>query len=87
MNIPKLENGTPSGKSSRAAEPCAQRATLSDAVAKAIREEYLRKKAYQDASTKAVPIIFGEVLQTARDALTRAVDALSKHIEDHACKK
>jgi hypothetical protein len=84
--IPKLENRTPSGKFSPAAEHCAERATLSHAVANAITEEYLRKKAYEDARTKGDPIVFWAALQTARDALAKAVDALSKHIEEHACK-
>jgi len=55
-------------------------------VANAITEEYLRKKAYEDARTKGDPIVFWAALQTARDALAKAVDALSKHIEEHACK-
>jgi hypothetical protein len=85
--IPKLENRTPSGKFSRAAEQCAERATLSHAVSNAIMEAYLRKKAYEDARTKGDPIVLGVALQTARDALARAVDASSKHIEEHGCKK
>ena len=87
MIIPELENRTPSGKFSRTAEPCAQRATLSDAVAKAITEEYLRKKAYEDGRTKGDPIILWAAHQAARDALARAVDALSKHIEEHCEQK
>jgi hypothetical protein len=85
--IPKLENRTPSGKSSRAAEHCAERATLSHAVSNAITEEYLRKKAYQDVRTKGDLIILSAAFQAARDALAKAVDALSKHIEEHGCKK
>ena len=85
MIIPKLENRTPSGKFSRTAEPCAQRATLSHAVANAITEEYLRKKAYEE--TKGDPIILWAAHQAARDALARAVDALSKHIEEHCEQK
>ena len=86
MIIPELENRTPSAKFSRTAEPCAERATLSHAVANAITEEYLRKKAYQDARIKGDPIVLWAALQTSREALAKAVEALSKHIEEHGCK-
>jgi hypothetical protein len=85
--ITKLENRTPSGKSSRAAEHCAERATLSHAVSKAIMEAYLRKKAYEDAQAKGDRIVLWAGLQTSRDALARAVDALSKHLEEHCEQK
>ncbi len=64
MIIPKLENRTPSGKFSPAAEHCAERATLSHAVANAITEEYLRKKAYEDARTKGD---HGELIKSCGD--------------------
>jgi hypothetical protein len=71
----------------RAEEHCAKRAALSHAVSNAITEAYLRKKAYQDARTKRDAIVLWAAFQPARLALAKAVDALSKHIEEHGCKK
>ncbi len=65
---------------------CAERGALSHAVSNAITEEYLRKKAYQDARTTGDLAILWAALQTAHDALAKAVGALSKHIEEHGCK-
>ena len=87
MIITKFENRTPSGKSNHAAKHCADRAPLSHAVSNAITEEYLRKKAYEDARVKGDPIVLWAALQTARGELAKAVEALSKHIEAHDCKK
>ncbi len=50
-------------------------------------EAYLRKKAYDDARTKGDSIVLWAALQTARDALAKAADALSKHIKEHGCKR
>jgi hypothetical protein len=69
-------------------EHCAERATLSHAVANAITEAYLRKKAYEDAKARNEDtILVRAALQAARDALARAVDASSKHIKEYGCKK
>jgi len=70
----------------RAEERCAERVSLSNAVANAITEAYLRKKAYDDAKVKGDPIVLWAALQAARDSLVKAGDALSKHIEEHGCK-
>jgi hypothetical protein len=67
-------------------EHCAERATLSHAVANAITEAYLRKKAYDDAKVKGDPIVLWAALQAARDSLLKAGDALNRHIEEHGCK-
>jgi len=56
-------------------------------VSNAITEEYRRKKAYDDARAKGDPIVLWSALQTARSELARAVEALSKDIEQHGCKK
>jgi hypothetical protein len=72
----------------RAEEHCPERATLSQAVSNAITEAYLRKKAFEDAKAKNEDtILLWAAFQPARDALAKAVDALSKHIEEHGCKK
>ena len=88
MIISKSENCTPSGKFSRVKERCAERATLSHAVANAITEAYLRKKAYEDAKAKKEDtILVSAALQASRDALLKTGDALREHIEEHGCKR
>jgi hypothetical protein len=85
--ISKSENCTPSGKFSRAEERCAARATLSHAVANAITEAYLRKKAYEDSKAKKKDtILVWAASQAARDSLVKTGDALREHIEEHGCK-
>ncbi len=86
MIIRKSWNRSPSGKFSPAEEQCAEHATLSHAVAHAITEAYLRKKAYEDARAKGDPIVLWAALRTARDSLAKTVDALSEHIKEHGCK-
>jgi hypothetical protein len=71
----------------RTKEHCAERAPLSQAVSNAITEAYLREKAYQYARTKRDAIVLSAALRISRDALAKAVDALSKHIEEHGCKR
>ena len=71
----------------RAEEHCPERATLSQAVSNAITEAYLRKKAFDDSRTKRDAIVLSAALLIARDALAKAVGTLSKHIEEHGCKK
>jgi hypothetical protein len=71
----------------RTKEHCAERAPLSQAVSNAIMEAYLREKAHQDARTKRDAIVLSAALRFSRDALAKAVEALSKHIEEHGCKK
>ena len=87
MIISKSENCTSLGKLSRAEERCAERATLSQAVANAITEAYLRKKAYEDAKARNKDtILVWAALQAARDSLAKTGDALREHIEEHGCK-
>jgi hypothetical protein len=71
----------------RADDQCPERSALASDLANAIKAEYVRKQAYEDAKAKKEDTgQLAEALRAERNAQTAAYRAFHEHIHKHGCK-